>query len=66
MKRLTLIVVPGDATASRTFRIPRFVPKALLVLALTLLYVAVFFGMDYFDLRRRRSVTVNSRSSMRV
>ena len=52
MKRLTLIVVPGDATASRTFRIPRFVPKALLMLTLTLLYVAVFFGMDYFDLRK--------------
>lgn len=52
MKRLTLIVVPGDATAAHTFRIPRFVPKVLLVLALALLYVAVFFSLDYFDLRK--------------
>lgn len=52
MKRLTLIVVPGDATASHTYRIPRFVPKTLLVLGLALLYAGVFFSLDYFDLRK--------------
>ncbi len=51
MKRLTLIVVPGDAGASHTFRIPRFVPKVAVGLALVLIYAGVFFGMDYFALR---------------
>ena len=52
MKRLTLIVLPGDTSASRTFRIPRFVPKVLVGVALALIYAGVFFGMDYFDLRK--------------
>ena len=52
MKRLTLIVIPGDATASRTFRIPRPAPKVAALLALVLIYFGVFFGMDYFDLRQ--------------
>ena len=52
MKRLTLIVLPGDTSASRTFRIPRVVPKVLVGVALALIYAGVFFGMDYFDLRQ--------------
>ena len=50
MQRLTLIVIPGDAGASRTFHIPSFVPKAAVVLTLALLYLGVFFGMDYLEL----------------
>lgn len=51
MKRLTLIVIPGDAAASRSFRIPHLLPKALMLLSLVLLYLGVFFALDYFDLR---------------
>lgn len=51
MKRVTLVLIPGDARATRMLKIPQFLPKLCLVGGLLLLYPIVFFSLDYFDLR---------------
>lgn len=51
MKRVTLVLIPEDAQATKTLKIPQFLPKLCLIAGLLALYPVVFFSLDYFDLR---------------
>ena len=52
MKRITIVLIPEGTKVTKTFKMPQFLPKLGFVASLVVLFFAVFFGLDYLDLRR--------------